>query len=47
MGRACGTYRERGNTYAVLVVKPEGKRRLGRHRNEWESNVKMDLTEFG
>jgi hypothetical protein len=39
--------RYRGNTYRVLVVKPEGKRRLGRHRNERESNVEMDISELG
>jgi hypothetical protein len=27
----------------VLVVKPEGKRPLGRHRRVWEDNIKMDL----
>jgi len=30
--------RERGNIYTILVVKPEGKRRLDRPRNKWESS---------
>ena len=29
----------------VLVGKPEGKRPLGRPRNRWEDNIKMDLQE--
>jgi len=28
-----------------LAEKPERKRPLGRHRREWEYNVKMDLPE--
>ena len=31
----------------VLVVKPEGKRPLGRPRRRWEENNKMDLQEVG
>jgi hypothetical protein len=27
----------------VLVVKPEGKKKLGRTRRRWEDNMKMDL----
>jgi hypothetical protein len=33
--------------YRVLVVKPEGKRPLGRPRCRWEDNIKMDLQEVG
>ena len=33
--------------YRVLVVKPEGKRRLGKPRRRWEDNIKMDLQEVG
>jgi hypothetical protein len=33
--------------YRVLVVKPEGKRPLGRPRRRWEDNIKMDLQELG
>ena len=35
------------NANGVLVVKPEGKRPLGRLRRRWEVNIKMDLTEVG
>jgi hypothetical protein len=31
--------------YRVLVENPEGKRPLGRPRNRWEDNIKMDLQE--
>jgi hypothetical protein len=31
----------------VLVVKPEGKRPLGRPRRRWEDNIKMDIQEVG
>jgi hypothetical protein len=34
MGGACHTQ---------LVLKPEGKRLLGRPRNRWEGNIGMDL----
>jgi hypothetical protein len=30
-----------------LVGKPDGKRPLGRHRNRWEDNIKIDLQEVG
>jgi hypothetical protein len=30
----------------VLVGKPEGNRRLVRHRCRWEDNIKMDLQEM-
>jgi len=33
---------ERG-VFRVLVVKPEGKRALGRPRHRWEDNIKKDL----
>jgi len=36
---------ERRGVYSVLVVKPEGKRPLGRLR--WEDNIKMDHQEMG
>jgi hypothetical protein len=42
-GRACGA----GHVYRALVVKPEGKRSLGRTRRKWEDNIKMDLQEVG
>jgi len=31
--------------YRVLVVKPEGKRPLGRPRSRWVVNIRMDLHE--
>ena len=36
MGEGRGVYR-------VLVVKPVGKRPLGRRRRRWEDDIKMDL----
>jgi hypothetical protein len=38
---------ERRGVYRVLMVKPEGKRPLGRPRYRWEGNIKMDLQEVG
>jgi hypothetical protein len=29
--------------YSVLVGKPEGRRPLGRSKNRWEDNIKMDV----
>jgi hypothetical protein len=40
MGEWIGVYR-------VLVVRPEGKRPLGRPRRRWEDNIKMDLRRQG
>jgi hypothetical protein len=34
-----------GVVYRILVLKPEGKGLLGRHRRSWEDNIKMDLEE--
>jgi hypothetical protein len=31
----------------VLMVKPDGKRPLGRPRHKWKDNFKMDLKEVG
>jgi len=33
--------------HRVLVVKPEGKRPLGRPRSRWEDNIKKNLQEVG
>jgi hypothetical protein len=33
--------------YMILVRRPEGRRPLGRQRNRWEANIKMDLQEVG
>jgi len=38
---------ERRDIHRVLVVKPEGKRPLGRPRHRWEDNIKMDLQAVG
>ena len=38
MGQSRGEYR-------VLVGKPEGKRPLGKPRNKWEGDIKMDIQE--
>ena len=40
------TNEERG-VYRVLVVKPEGKRPMGRPRRRWVDNIRMDLQEVG
>jgi hypothetical protein len=39
--------REERKVYKVLMVKPEGKRALGRLRRRWEDGIRMDLTENG
>jgi hypothetical protein len=38
---------EKRNAYRILVVKPEGKRPLGRPRRKGVDNIKMDLRENG
>jgi hypothetical protein len=38
---------EERNVYKVLVVKPEGKRPLGRPRRRWVDGIRMDLRETG
>jgi hypothetical protein len=35
--------RNQRNAYRILVVKPEGKRPLGRPRRRWVDNIKMRL----
>jgi hypothetical protein len=35
------------NAYRILVVKPEGKKPLGRPRRRWVVNIKMELKEVG
>jgi hypothetical protein len=46
MGRACSTKGAKRNAYRILVGKPEGKRPLGRPRDRWEDNIKVDLREI-
>ena len=38
-------YGERRGVYRILVVRPERKRPLGRHRYRWENNIKVYLQE--
>jgi hypothetical protein len=38
---------EKRYVYRLLMGKPEGKRPLGRPRNSWVNNIKMDLGEIG
>jgi PAS domain-containing protein len=38
---------EERKVYKVLVVKPEGRRSLGRPRRSWENGVRIDLREIG
>jgi hypothetical protein len=38
---------EKRSAYRLLVVKPEGKRPLGRPRCRWVYNIRMDLLEIG
>jgi hypothetical protein len=38
---------EKRNAYRLLVVKPEGKRQLGRPRRWWVDNIRMDLGVVG
>jgi hypothetical protein len=35
------------NAYRLLVVKPEGRRQLGRTRRRWVDNIRMDFGELG
>jgi hypothetical protein len=44
---ACTRYGERRSVNRILVVKPEGKRPLCRHRPRFEDNIKMDHQEVG
>jgi hypothetical protein len=38
---------ERRAVYRCLVVKPEGKRTLEKHRRRWEDIIKIELLEVG
>jgi hypothetical protein len=40
MGEGRGVYR-------ILVVRPEGKRPLGRPWRRWEDNIKLDFRDIG
>ena len=47
MGGACSAYGKRRVVHRVLVGKIESNRPLGRPRNIWEGNIKMDNQEVG
>ena len=38
---------EEREVYRVLVVKPEGRRPLGKPRRRWVDSIKMDLQDVG
>jgi hypothetical protein len=38
---------DKTSAYRILVVRPEGKRPLGRPRRRWEDKIKMNLREIG
>jgi hypothetical protein len=40
-------YGEKGNTYSILVGKPEVKGTLAGFRHRWEYNIKIALKEIG
>jgi hypothetical protein len=35
---------EERNVYRVFMVKPEGKRPLGRPRRRWEDGIRMEIS---
>jgi len=39
--------RDRSGTHKVLVVRPDGKRTLGKSKCRWEDNIKIVLQEGG
>jgi hypothetical protein len=39
--------REKRNAFRLVVGKPEGKRPLGRPRQRWVDNIRMNLGEIG
>jgi hypothetical protein len=47
VGGTCGTNGKKRNMYRLLVIKPEGKRPLGKPRRRWMGNIKMGLSEIG
>jgi len=42
-----GEYGEKRNAYRNLVVKPEGKKPLGRPRLRWKANITTDFIAAG
>ena len=47
MGRACGRMEEGRSAFKILTGKPTGKRPLGRPRQRWEVNIRVDIEEIG
>jgi hypothetical protein len=47
MGGACSSYGEMRNAYKMLAGKSERKRPFGRHRCEWEHNIRFVVVEIG
>jgi hypothetical protein len=47
MGRAGRTIGKKRNAYKILVVKPEGKRPVGRPRLGGVNTIRMDFREIG
>jgi hypothetical protein len=47
MNGSCSTNGERKNANRLMVIKPEGKRPVGRPRRRWVHNIRMDLGEVG
>jgi hypothetical protein len=47
MGGTCGAYWGLKTAYRDLVERPYGRRPLGRARNRWLGNIKMDFHEVG
>ena len=47
MGRACSQNGRDKNAFKILTSTPTGKRLLGRPRDRWEENIRMDLKEIG
>ena len=43
MGGACSTVGERRVAEGIVVVRPDGKRQLGRHRNKWKDKVNEEF----
>ena len=37
---------KRRDAYRILVLKPKGKRQLGKLAHRWENNIRMDLKEI-
>jgi hypothetical protein len=38
---------DRRSAYRILVGRPEGKRRLGKPKREWDDNIKMNYQNVG